>query len=164
MIMSGIQLTYDSRQDRILLLSGMEITVPDWWLTRREVKKVLKSISTVTMSQYETEKMLQQFSFAAQAAKQGASEFIDKAKSYRDFHREHSGTVPPIMNSLSQVEARPDQYPLVSSAQIDLTDQQGVKLLLLGEQQRGVCLEFNQEGLFRFNNMLFTVARKAHWI
>ncbi|MCK5881607.1 MAG: hypothetical protein KAG18_06995, partial [Sinobacterium sp.] len=60
--MSGIQLTYDSRQDRILLFSGIDTAMPNWWMTRREVRKLLKSISVVTTSQYETEKMIEQFS------------------------------------------------------------------------------------------------------
>ncbi len=162
--MSGIQLTYDSRQDRILLLSGMDIAMPDWWLTRREVKKGLKSITSVTTSQYETEKMLEQFTSTMQSAARTEAASSDKTKTYREFHQEHAGQGQPTVSQSRQVEPTPGQYPLAVKATIDITDQQGIKLFLLSNQNRGVCLEFTQEGLYRFNNMLFTVAQKAQWL
>lgn len=166
--MSGIQLTYDSRQDRILLCSGMEIAMPTWWMTRRETRKLLKSISAVTTSQYEIEKMIEQFSASAKVGEDAITSHISdksaKSQSYRDFHQSHAGGGAPEVNLSTDVETTPEQYPLAVKINMDLSDHQGIKLFLLNELRRGICLEFSQEGLYKFNNMLFTVSQRAQWI
>ena len=165
--MSGIQLVYDSRQDRILLRSGMEVAMPNWWFTRREVRKMLKTISTVTTAQYEAEKALEKI------AQDNKSPAVDNKrkynnnlleKSYRDFHQSLSGDAKPSIVKSNTVEVAASDIPLSAQVKIELNDKQGIRLFVLSESQRGLCLEFSRQGLFRFNNMLFTVAQKAQWI
>ena len=160
--MKGIQFTYDSRQDRILLQSGMDIAMPDWWLTRREVKRLLKAISAVTTSQYEVDKVLNTLQLDATGG--DASVQATVASSYRDFHRSQVGNTKTEVNQSSWVNDSPAYYPLAAYTKIDLNADQGIKLFVLDEDQQGVCLEFTQPGLYRLNNMLFTVAQKAQWI
>ena len=168
--MSDIQLTFDSRQDRVLFCSGKNVAMPNWWMTRREVRRLLKSISTVTMSQYETEKMIEKFSAKScteQAVKAKAkAESRQKTcfNSYREFHQAHAGSTLTKVSQSTEVELSPENFPLACRTHIDLSHQQGIKLFIMSEYNRGVCLEFSQEGLYRFNNMLFTVAQKAQWI
>jgi len=166
--MTGIQLTYDSRQDRLLLQTGMDVAMPNWWLTRREVRQLLKAISRVTTAQYETEKLLGQLAQNSKPsqAKSGlaiGTETSSSAQTYREFHKKHSGDTLAEMARMPDVEGQPEQYPLAWKINIDLSDEQGIKLFLLNAHERGACLEFTQEGLYRFNNMLFTVAQKAQW-
>ncbi len=166
--MSSIQLTYDSRQDRILLCSGMDITLPNWWMTRSEVRNLLKLISTVTTSQYQTEKIIEKCSKSSKVAGNVTMAAVKgrpaKRKTYREFHQSHAGDNTADLNDFMKVESYPEHYPLAVKMSIDLSDNQGLKLFLSSESQCHACLELSQEDLYTFNNSLFTVSQSIKWI
>jgi hypothetical protein len=157
---TGIQLTYDFKQDRLLLRSGIDIDMPDWWVTRREVCKLLGVMGAVTTSQYETEKMLDQFSSKPQAT----GEKDGGGGTYNEFHQAQAGESKSKYSQSPESEIKPSQYPLAITINVDMNKSQGIKLTLLNEFNKGACLEFSQEGLYRFNDMLRMVSKKARWI
>jgi hypothetical protein len=162
--MSSIALTYDSRQDRLLLKTGLDIANPVWWITRRETKKLLKRIYAATNAQYETTKLLEQFNPPNNSNDKTTEDATSEPKNFSQFHQEQTGEEQPTIAQSRQVSEQPDQFPLAVSTTIDLNDKQGIKLVILDVNNKGICDEFTQQGLFRFSNMLTLVAEKAFWI
>ncbi|MGB0938019.1 MAG: hypothetical protein ACPGTQ_11225 [Colwellia sp.] len=164
--MSSIAITYDSRQDRLLLKTGLSIEKPTWWITRRQTKKLISHIFAATKAQYETQKLLEQLSSSKETKptteEQGSAEFSDKG--YEEFHQAHNGNSSPEVSQSKKVNEQPEQFPLVANITIDLNSQQGIKLVLLDGKNKGICIELTQEGLYRFSNMLTLVSQKAAWI
>ena len=161
--MSGIQLTYDFKQDRLLLRSGIDVDMPDWWVTRREVCKLLNFLGAVTVSQYETEKMMGQFT-GTQESSVDTVQKSENPTSYNEFHQAQAGkNMSRFSQSLSS-DIQASQFPLAIKITVDMNKCQGIKLVLLNEDNKGACLEFSQEGLYRFNDMLRAVSKKAKWI
>ncbi len=164
--MSSIAITYDSRQDRLLLKTGLSLEKPTWWITRRETKKLINHIFAATKAQYETEKLLEQLSTNKET--KSTTEQADSAppvdNGYAEFHQAHNGNSSPEVSESKKVNEQPEQFPLAVNIKIDLNSQQGIKLVLLDSHHKGICIELTQEGLYRFSNMLTLVSQKATWI
>lgn len=164
LVMSGIELTYDSRQDRLLLRTGMGIAMPEWWLTRRMVFKLLNLVDSVTVSQYETEKMLDQLTAGEHLSNNQDTNGDKENKTLKAFQEEQAGENQSKVTQSKHVGSQSLQFPLAVRIHVDITDQQGIRLILLDELNQGACLEFTHEGLYRFNNMLLAVMKKARWV
>ena len=160
--MSGIQLTYDAVEDRVLLLSHQDVKSPSWWLSRRAVKAIIHNLNSAVMAQYETEKILQRVVHGGSDAEEGGSQSPgdEDFESYRKGMLDGSATK---MERHSKPINDAGAYPFARVVTVQLQENRRMALAFSDGAQRGLKLEFQDAGLQRFADMCAELVRQCRW-
>ena len=161
--MSGIQLTYDAVEDRVLLLSNQEVTHPSWWLSRRVLLKLIHNLNSAAVAQFETEKILQR------VAEGGGSDVSNDAPDDNvdeDFESYRKGMLEGSSATL-QRNSKPvndaDSFPFARVVNVDIEESRRMALTLSDGVKSGLKLEFHEAGLQRFTQMCAELVNQCKW-
>lgn len=187
--MSGLVLTYDTIQDRIILITQLDVQYNRWWLTRRMCQRMIKEISGQLKAQFDTANMLQSFMMEAAAdggATDGSSTPAPDASSSSEqsFNEQPSDATPPPKNnppdfnehkksmladSNVEVVKQPNtmvganDVPLAFGYSLQIVSEKNLRLIFVNQNNEGVALDFEEQGMHRFLNMLASACSKAGW-
>lgn len=164
--MSGIQLTYDAVEDRILLLSHQDVTSPSWWISRRNTVWLIQSLNSAVAAHYETEKILQKVSKAQASEETNRNGSSDDQSTEQTFHQFRQAHLEGKSTSVEKhTERIPDAqlYPYARRIKLDLLDNNQVALMFSDGDQKGIKLEFHEQGVHQFARMCNEVVLQCGW-
>ncbi len=155
--MSALEITYDSRQDRVLLKTGLDVTQPDWWITRRIAKSILVQLGASVQAQIETQQLIERLTHADDSQDVGVSEAVNDAEKRAV---ENSQTRLSRNNEcISQV----DTYPLAIKHVLEVQSSEMTRLSLIQENGTGIAMDLPQAGVIRIKQMFMQLFEQAHW-
>lgn len=157
----GIQLQYDSREDRVLLKSNMDIALPDWWITRRAFLALLRELGHIHEAQEQVQQLMNQLTEESKATANAGSGSPSEGAGSNEGDNESPKSSPKVTRS--PLVEHVQQYPLMVRHMVELDDHGNTQVFLLNGQNQGICLNFPPEGLERFKGMLIQLVEKVDW-
>lgn len=161
--MGGLELTYDSREDRVLLKTGLDINHPDWWLTRRTALALSTQLSTSAHAQFETEKLIERLTQSSGGKEEAHNQNDKQDQNYDQFEMEKTGDAETHISRSNQLINDSDRFPLVVQHQVDIGENSSIKVTLICADGTGTAMELPQSGAIRFKQMLIQLIGKAGW-
>lgn len=161
--MSGMQLTYDTRQDRVLLTADMGLELPSWWLTRRMLARLMADIQGTLKAKYETDNVLRRLNETV--SKDSVSEQPNEAEGadFDSYHEDKRGDSNMSVQASAQGVENVVEFPLASAFKIEFIGDHAARVMLFDVTGRGISLDFHEQGLHRFCDMLMSVAKRSDW-
>lgn len=164
--MSGIQLTYDAVEDRVLLQSHQDVLQPSWWLSRRALLKIIHSLNSALFAKYETEQILQRVVDGSNSNDSVSSNALNEQGARDDYERYRQGL---LEGSTSRMERHstpvPDAnlFPFARIVNVDVQESRSMAMTFSDGGAKGLRLEFQEEGLQLFVQMCAELVRQCQW-
>jgi len=166
--MAAMQLTYDAVEDRVLLRSNQRVSYPSWWISRRNMKRLVQSLNSAVAAHYETEKILKKVSEAKTSETSngdgrtvsGEAEGEQGLDAYR---REKLEVCNASIEKSGDAVTSAQRYPYARVIRLDLVENNRVALVFADGREKGLKIEFSEDGIYSFSNMCTQIMQQCKW-
>ena len=164
--MTTMQLTYDAVEDRILLLSHQEVSYPSWWISRKKTLWLIQSLNSAVAAHYETEKILQKVSEAQTSEttnRNGSPDTQSTEQSLHQYRQAHLEGKSTSVEKHTEHFSDAQLYPYARVIKLDLLANNELALVLSDGDQKGMKLQFHEQGVHQFSRMCCEVVQQCAW-